>query len=129
MAATESQRQLLIQNRLAIVQDMRVRRILDILYSQGIVTFDDCERIESHPTNADRARALLDIIPEKGYRAFRSFRLALQESYPHLAQLLKGDAQSPDTPEQPQAEDELESSKFVTFQSLLGAINNILASS
>ncbi|EDV19902.1 uncharacterized protein TRIADDRAFT_32738 [Trichoplax adhaerens] len=109
MAATESQRHLLIKHRVAIVQDMRVRRILDILYSQEIVTRDDCERIEAKETNADRARALLDLIPEKGYRAFRSFRLALQESYPHLAQLLKGDIDSPDSPSELQPEDDLES--------------------
>lgn len=76
-------------NRVDIVADLDVRRVLDQLIAHSIVVAEDYELICSKPTSQDRARLLLDILPMRGPNAFRVFVQALREAnYDWLADRL-----------------------------------------
>jgi len=76
-------------NRVDIVADLDVDKVLDQLFAHSIIVAEDCERIHSKPTSQDRARLLLDILPTRGPNAFRVFVQALREArYDWLANKL-----------------------------------------
>ena len=76
-------------NRVYIVSDLDVHRVLDLLIQNGIIVAEDRELICSKPTSQDRARSLLDILSCRGPNAFRIFVQALREAgYDWLADKL-----------------------------------------
>ncbi|XP_070194684.1 amyloid protein-binding protein 2-like isoform X2 [Littorina saxatilis] len=66
-------------NRIALVQELKVEHILGSLIRNGIVTEQDCRRIETGRTPQDRARILIDILPTKNKESdwYKCFRDAL----------------------------------------------------
>jgi len=76
-------------NRVDIVADLDVHRVLDQLIAKSIIVAEDYELIRSKPTSQQRARLLLDILPMRGPNAFRIFVEALREArYDWLADRL-----------------------------------------
>jgi len=68
------------KNRVDIVADLDVHRVLDRLIQTSIIVSEDHELISSKPTSQERARLLLDILPTRGPRAFGIFVNALREA-------------------------------------------------
>jgi len=76
-------------NRVDIVADLDVHRVLDQLIAKSIIVAEDYELIRSKPTSQERARLLLDILPMRGPYAFHIFVQALREAnYDWLADRL-----------------------------------------
>ena len=76
-------------NRVHIVADLDVHRVLDRLIASFLITSEDRELICSKPTAQERARLLLDILPTRGPDAFGIFVQALNEAeYEWLADRL-----------------------------------------
>ena len=85
----EKHRHLLIRNRPAIVQDLLVEDVLSELRSKFIIDQDDSELVESEKTSQRKAEKLLDLLPNKGYKAFNAFYESLLDKNEHLAKLLE----------------------------------------
>ena len=82
---------LLRKNRLAIVQDLEPRPVLNSLYQDGIFDENDLDVVNSLPTRQEKAEKILDTVPRRGPKAFDAFHRALlsNDSQRHLAFLLK----------------------------------------
>ncbi|KAL4236094.1 hypothetical protein ACF0H5_004480 [Mactra antiquata] len=67
-------------NRIALVQELRVEHVLGQLVEYGVVSEDDVKKINAGSTPADKARVLVDLLPNKGQHIdwYRAFREALQ---------------------------------------------------
>ncbi|XP_019640463.1 PREDICTED: uncharacterized protein LOC109482212 [Branchiostoma belcheri] len=86
-------RDLLLAKRLEITSDLRFRDIRRRLVDSRILNGTDLDDIEIEQTREDQAKALLDILPNRGPKAFVVFKDALKHRYPHLARILKDDGQ------------------------------------
>lgn len=84
-------RELLRRNRVALVQDLDAKQLLNYIWQEGILTDNDVETIKVESTRNARAEKLLDIIPRRGPKAFDVFCEALNgnEGQRHLVFLLK----------------------------------------
>ncbi|XP_031561639.1 caspase-3-like [Actinia tenebrosa] len=83
-------RQILRKNRLALVEDLEPRIILNFLFQEGIFYENDLELVNSLPIRQEKAEQILDTLPRRGPKAFNAFYEALNSggSQRHLADLL-----------------------------------------
>ena len=72
-----------------LVRDMDPRVVLLKMSASLVFSDDDEEVIKSEPTRQRKCEALLCILPTKGPNAYDSFKKALEECQPHLANLIK----------------------------------------
>ena len=87
---TAAHEDLLVSNRVAIVEDLLVDDVLIHLQSNFVFDDNDVELIRSEKTSKRQAEKLLDFLVEKGDQAFGHFLSALSDPYPYLAELLQG---------------------------------------
>ena len=92
---TQDHTNLLIANRVEIVEDLLVDDVLNFLQSKMVFDVHDTELIRAETTSRRQAGKLLDLLETKSDAAFYHFREALEEPYPHLVELLKEDATAP----------------------------------
>ncbi|XP_075065334.1 apoptotic protease-activating factor 1 isoform X2 [Mixophyes fleayi] len=86
----ERARSLLLQNRAALVKDIRAVYIIDYLITDEVITPEEEDAVKSQATHLDRANQLINFILNKDNRAYVSFFNALlHEGYKDLAALLK----------------------------------------
>lgn len=79
--------------RVQLVGEIDALHLIDFLYQEGILTTDDCERIRSKVTTAEKVRALLDILPSRGPHVFNIFLASLRANgYGSLADQLQNSA-------------------------------------
>ncbi|XP_035698322.1 LOW QUALITY PROTEIN: uncharacterized protein LOC118431310 [Branchiostoma floridae] len=83
-------RDILIDNRMSIIEDLDVKDVLEYLFQERVLTERMMDEIKAIPEEKrqDRVAELLDIVPRRGDRAFWIFCEALEE-YPHLVKLLR----------------------------------------
>ena len=67
----------LTSNYVLLVNETPVDDILDELVQQNIIDPDHKEFIMHHPTRKGRTRALLELLPRRGPKAFHAFCCAL----------------------------------------------------
>jgi len=111
---------MLLTNRVEIVEDLLVDDVLNYLQSQLVFDSEDVEIIKVENTTRRRAEKLLDILQTKSDAAFYHFKDALQEPYPHLAELLEGESASP-----PRKESVLRDLHEQGFSFCLSALYNV----
>ena len=87
---TAAHEDLLVSNRVAIVEDLLVDDVLIHLQSKFVFDDNDVELIRSERTSKRQAEKLLDLLVKKGDQAFGHFLSALKDPYPYLAELLQG---------------------------------------
>ena len=85
----EEDRKALRINREALLQDLKAKKVASMLYSRGIFSEEDKERVDAKSTRTERREEVLDILPRKGPNAFSVFCNILHEVSPHLEQLLR----------------------------------------
>ncbi|XP_041441017.1 apoptotic peptidase activating factor 1 L homeolog isoform X1 [Xenopus laevis] len=86
----EKARSLLLQNRTALVRDIRTAYIMDHMISDQVITPEEEARVKAQHTQVDKANFLINLILGKGKQAYVSFYNALlHEGYKDLALLLK----------------------------------------
>ena len=83
------QRRILQDNRRDLVTDLNVTYIMTYMIQHNIFTTDMHETIMSNPTTFSRTEAFLDLLPSRGEKAFSTFLITLEKTYPHLHQTLK----------------------------------------
>ena len=66
-------RKLLLENRLAFVENVEAEDLLGHLFQDGILSENDKEKIEVQVTRRDRIELLLDTLPRRGPKAFTKF--------------------------------------------------------
>ncbi|XP_077992311.1 uncharacterized protein LOC144446426 [Glandiceps talaboti] len=77
------------KNRAALVATMDVRYVLDTLVANFVFDIDDDERVRAATTSRDKAAMLLNLLEKsKSCFAYKTFREALREPYPHLVEML-----------------------------------------
>ncbi|XP_063994993.1 apoptotic protease-activating factor 1-like isoform X2 [Diachasmimorpha longicaudata] len=83
---TPLHQKILINLRETIVQDLDVRNgIIERLVNHYILKPEDVAEISSKITAIEKARTLLDILPNRGYGAFLTFQEALAHQYSWLS--------------------------------------------
>nr|XP_055046706.1 apoptotic protease-activating factor 1 isoform X1 [Misgurnus anguillicaudatus]XP_055046707.1 apoptotic protease-activating factor 1 isoform X1 [Misgurnus anguillicaudatus] len=88
----ERARSCLLRSRATLEQDIKARNLMDHMISDGVLTNDEEDRIDSKGTRKEKAAALLELLLRKDNRAYISFYNALiRESYGDLANLLHND--------------------------------------
>ena len=92
---TKEHNDLLIDNRVEIVEDLLVDDVLNFLQSKMVFDLNDTELIRAEVTSRRQAEKLLDLLEHKSDAAFYHFREALEEPYPHLVELLQENVTSP----------------------------------
>ncbi|XP_053320787.1 apoptotic protease-activating factor 1 isoform X2 [Spea bombifrons] len=86
----EKPRSLLLQNRAALVKDIRTPYIMDHMINDGVLTVQEEAKVKAQATAVDRANHLINLILNKDNRAYVSFFNALlHEGYRDLAARLK----------------------------------------
>ncbi|KAK3730113.1 hypothetical protein QZH41_013737 [Actinostola sp. cb2023] len=80
---------LLRKNRVALVEDLEPRPVLNSLYQEGILSENDLELLRSLATRREKVEKILDTLPRRGPSAFEAFYKALLYNQEHLAFLLK----------------------------------------
>ncbi|XP_070540860.1 uncharacterized protein [Ptychodera flava] len=76
-------------NRLVLVQTVDVKYVLNQLVATYVFDIDDDERVRAGTTSQDRAATLLNLLEKSTNQdAYREFRQALAEPYPHLVEIL-----------------------------------------
>ncbi|XP_063783920.1 apoptotic protease-activating factor 1 isoform X2 [Pseudophryne corroboree] len=89
----ERARSLLLQNRQALVKDIRTSYIMDHMINDEVITPQEEDTVKNKATQLDRANQLINLILKKDNRAYVSFFNALlHEGYKDLAALLKAAA-------------------------------------
>lgn len=78
---TPADRLTLKRARRAIVKDLYVPPLLDCLIEEGIITTADAARISERGTREDQARTILDLLPQRGPRAFSVFKKHLADNH------------------------------------------------
>ena len=73
----------------SLVLNLKADDVMTYLKGEQILTDDDCKKIKASVTKEDQARVLLDMIPERGDRAFQHFSIAVRAQQPKLAELLE----------------------------------------
>ncbi|XP_072049588.1 uncharacterized protein [Amphiura filiformis] len=73
----------------SLVLNLKADEVMSYLQSENILTDADCKRIKASVTKEDQARVLLDMIPEKGDRAYQHFTIAVKAQQPKLGDLLE----------------------------------------
>ncbi|KAF3705178.1 Apoptotic protease-activating factor 1 [Channa argus] len=92
MVLEEGARSCLLRFRDKLEQDIKPSYLMDHMISDGVMTVDEEEKINSQATRKDQAVAMLDLLLRKDDRAYISFYNALvNERYDDLAKLLHGD--------------------------------------
>ncbi|XP_028982158.1 apoptotic protease-activating factor 1 [Diachasma alloeum] len=82
-------RNILINLRETIVQDLDVTNgVIDHLTKYNILKPEDIVEISSRTTAIEKARRLLDILPNRGPGAFSTFQKALEHHYPWLSKAM-----------------------------------------
>ena len=71
------------------MQDLLVEDVLSELRSKFIIDQDDSELVESERTSQRKAEKLLDLLPNRGFKAFNAFYESLRDKNEHLAKLLE----------------------------------------
>ena len=66
-------RKLLLENRLAFVENVEAEDLLGHLFQDGVLSENDKEKIEVQTTRRDRIELLLDTLPRKIPKAFTKF--------------------------------------------------------
>ena len=84
----EKHRKLLRTVKEKLVRDMNPRVVLLKMSASLVFSDNDGEEIKSEPTRWRKCEALLRILPTKGPKAYDSFKKALEECQPHLANLI-----------------------------------------
>lgn len=92
---TQDHANLLIANRVEIVEDLLVDDVLNFLQSKMVFDVHDTELIRAEVTSRRQAGKLLDLLETKNDAAFHHFRKALEEPYPHLVEYLQENAAAP----------------------------------
>ena len=73
-----------------IVSDLRVKDIQDHLYSQGVLSEEDLEKISNITlTSQERVRVLLRILKKRGGKSYSVFSESLFADYSHILEALK----------------------------------------
>ena len=88
-------RDLLIVNRVEIVEDLLVDDVLNFLRSKMVFDLEDTQLIKAEKTSKRQAGKLLDLLDKKSEAAFYHFRESLEEPYPHLWELLQDNVRKP----------------------------------
>lgn len=84
----ESDRRRLVENMVALENDLDVPALYGHLIQGDVLSHDDVELIDAQMTRRDKAMKFLGILPTKGPRAFAVFVGALKKSQFHLHELL-----------------------------------------
>lgn len=85
----QSNRDTLRKNRQNLLKDMEAKRVASRLYSRGIFSEEDKDEVNSKSTALEQGECVLDILPKRGPKAFRTFCDILHELSPHLESLLR----------------------------------------
>lgn len=80
-----AERLTLTRARRAIVKDLYVPPLLDCLIEASVITTADAARISERGTREDQARNILDLLPQRGPRAFSVFKKHLADDHYWLA--------------------------------------------
>ena len=75
----------------SLVLNLKAEEVMGYLQTEEILTDDDCKKIKACKTSEDKARVLLDMIPERGDKAFQHFTIAVKAQQPKLGSLLESD--------------------------------------
>ena len=68
------------KNRVRLLQELEINSLLcDALIQDDVLTTFDHERIQSAPTDTDKRKVLLEILPRKGENAYPSLIRALND--------------------------------------------------
>ncbi|XP_032220712.2 apoptotic protease-activating factor 1 isoform X2 [Nematostella vectensis] len=84
-------RRMITVQRVEIVTDLLVDDVLNQLQASFVFDSDDKEQIKAENTPRRQAEKLLDLLLTKSDATFYHFKKALDEPYPHLAELLEGE--------------------------------------
>ncbi|XP_038065985.1 uncharacterized protein LOC119736052 [Patiria miniata] len=77
------------QRRDSLILNLKTDSIMDVLEKGGILSKEDCNQVRAGMTKEDKARVLVNMIPERGPSAYRQFKLAVKAHQPKLAELLE----------------------------------------
>lgn len=92
---SEEHKDILNTSRVEIVEDLLVDDVLNFLRSKMVFDLDDTELIRAEKTSRRQAEKLLDLLETKSDAAFYDFRESIEESYPHLVELLQDNLRKP----------------------------------
>lgn len=87
MATSENDRYLLRKHWKEIKDDLKVERVLDILYSRSVLTIEKCQQIRGQLTKWDKSSMLLEYMLKTDGNGLEQFRHALNQTTPHLGQI------------------------------------------
>ncbi len=71
------------------VQDLDVTNVFPQLRQDEVLSKDEMQKITNLPADRDRNMALLDVILCKGNPGYRSFCAAIEDTSPHLHEILE----------------------------------------
>lgn len=63
-----------------LIKGMNPTSLKDLLYSKKLLTTEEYEKLGLQPTNADKNRFIVLLLPRKGFHAFRNFVACLRET-------------------------------------------------
>ena len=63
-----------------LIKGMNPTALKDLLYTRKLLTTEEYEKLDLQPTNADKNRYIILLLPRKGSGAFRNFVACLQET-------------------------------------------------
>ena len=91
----EAKKDVLRKLRMHISRNMNARKVVEELYSRGILDSDDREEILAETTTQFQVLKLLDFLPLRGPKAFDVFLQALREcGFGYLANTIQTDTSS-----------------------------------
>lgn len=93
MATSENDRYLLRKYWEEIKDDLKVERVIDILYSRGVLAVEKCQQIRGQMTNWEKSSMLLECILKTDRYGWEQFHYALNQTSPHLGEIFSSSQQ------------------------------------
>ena len=85
---SDERRRILRRIKRDLVRDMDADQVLLQMAAGDVFNATEEEKIKAKPTRSGKNEQLLEILPTKGAKAYEIFKEALQEDYPHLANII-----------------------------------------
>ncbi|KAK3730093.1 hypothetical protein QZH41_003641 [Actinostola sp. cb2023] len=77
------------KNYTTIVRDLEPKKVVGYLYQDGIFDEDDMDEVRDERTRKKQAESLLSMLDRRGKEGYPVLVNALEETQPHLANILK----------------------------------------
>ncbi|XP_022103208.1 uncharacterized protein LOC110985975 [Acanthaster planci] len=87
--SSQHPKKIAFRRRDSLILNLKTDDILAILEKGGTLSKEDCNQVRAGMTKEDKARVLVNMIPERGPAAYRQFKLAVKAHQPKLADLLE----------------------------------------